>query len=202
MHGRRRSGTEAVLGQEPGDGGLAERGLEPSHGSAASRAGVEVGTKDVSEQPRPPFARRGAGVVLVGVVATERGKRELVAGRGRRSALGRIARSSRSRSHNERFCQLTEMLSERLASHAPSRGQELRKPTAIGAQHHDPLSSSFAPRSRLLFLPPRERLVFWLRFPLAPPKITLCPGSCGPLQATPGSQLDVLLGCKTEPRVQ
>jgi len=35
-----------------------------------------------------------------------------------------------------------------------------------------------------------------------PTKITLCPGSCGPLQATPGSQLDVLLGCKTEPRVQ
>jgi hypothetical protein len=34
-----------------------------------------------------------------------------------------------------------------------------------------------------------------------PTKITLCPGSCGPLQATPGSRLDVLLGCKTEPRV-
>jgi hypothetical protein len=35
-----------------------------------------------------------------------------------------------------------------------------------------------------------------------PTKITLCPGSCGPVQTTPGSQLDVLLGCKTEPRVQ
>ena len=35
-----------------------------------------------------------------------------------------------------------------------------------------------------------------------PTKITLCPGSCDPLQNTMGSQLDVLLGCKTEPRVQ
>jgi hypothetical protein len=34
----------------------------------------------------------------------------------------------------------------------------------------------------------------------APTKITLCPGACNPLQTTPGSQLDVLLGCKTEPR--
>jgi len=81
-----------VLGQEPGDGGLAERGLDPAHRSAASRARVEVGTKNVSEQPRPPFARWGAGVVFVGVVAAERGKRELVAWCGGRSALGRIAR--------------------------------------------------------------------------------------------------------------
>jgi hypothetical protein len=35
----------------------------------------------------------------------------------------------------------------------------------------------------------------------APTKITLCPTSCDALQATPGGQLDVLLGCKTEPRV-
>jgi hypothetical protein len=35
----------------------------------------------------------------------------------------------------------------------------------------------------------------------APTKITLCPQSCDALQATPGGQLDVLLGCKTEPRV-
>ena len=31
-----------------------------------------------------------------------------------------------------------------------------------------------------------------------PTKITLCPGSCGPLQGTAGSQLDVLLGCMVE----
>jgi len=33
-----------------------------------------------------------------------------------------------------------------------------------------------------------------------PTKITLCPGSCDALQTMPGSQLDVLLGCKTTPR--
>ncbi len=75
MHGRRRSGTDAVFGQEPGDGGLAKRGLDPAHRSPASRARVEVGTKNVGEQPRPALARRGAGVVFVGVgvVAAERG---------------------------------------------------------------------------------------------------------------------------------
>jgi hypothetical protein len=94
VHGRRRSGTEPVFGQEPGDGGWAERDLDPTHRSAASRARVEVGTKHMREQPRPTVARWGAGVVFVGVgvVAAERGKRELVARRGGGSALGGIAR--------------------------------------------------------------------------------------------------------------
>src|SRR5258706_11610112 len=83
--------------------GRAKRGLDPAHRSTASRARVEVGTKNVSEQPPPALARRGAGVVLVFVVATERGKRELVARRrtvgtrrDRLAGLGRLHREERS----------------------------------------------------------------------------------------------------------
>jgi hypothetical protein len=35
--------------------------------------------------------------------------------------------------------------------------------------------------------------------PTAPTKIILCPNSCGPLQTNDGSELNVLLGCKTKP---
>jgi integron integrase len=38
VHGRRRSGTQTVFGQEPCDGGWAKGGLEPTHRSTASRA--------------------------------------------------------------------------------------------------------------------------------------------------------------------
>jgi hypothetical protein len=36
----------------------------------------------------------------------------------------------------------------------------------------------------------------------APTTITLCPASCDPLKQTPNSQLQVLLGCKTESRIR
>src|SRR5262249_38416045 len=89
----RRSSTEAMFSQEPGDGGFCERGLDPTHRSATSRAGVEVGTEDVSEKPRPPIAcRRSVVVALVGIVGTDQGKRELVTRRWGRSALCGIAR--------------------------------------------------------------------------------------------------------------
>jgi len=38
--------------------------------------------------------------------------------------------------------------------------------------------------------------------PAHPTRITLCPASCDPLLATPGSRLDVLIGCKTIPIVR
>jgi hypothetical protein len=35
--------------------------------------------------------------------------------------------------------------------------------------------------------------------PAAPTKITLCANSCGPLQVTDGSEVNILLGCATVP---
>jgi len=73
-----------VRGQKAGDLGWPERGVEPTHRSAAARAGIEVGAKDVSEEPRPAFARRGVGVIFANVVAAvDRGEHELVARRRR-----------------------------------------------------------------------------------------------------------------------
>ncbi len=37
--------------------------------------------------------------------------------------------------------------------------------------------------------------------PAKPTLITLCPATCDPLLKTPGSRLDVLIGCKTDVRV-
>jgi hypothetical protein len=51
-----RSGTHAVLGQEPGDRGLSERSLEPAHRPAATGARVEIGAKNVTEKPGPTVA--------------------------------------------------------------------------------------------------------------------------------------------------
>jgi len=37
--------------------------------------------------------------------------------------------------------------------------------------------------------------------PMAPTRITLCPATCGPLTMTPGSSMNVLIGCKTIPPI-
>ena len=82
----RRLGTQAVFGEQSGRGILGEGHLEPSHRSTASGAGIEVGPKDVSEQPSPSLACRGAVVVA----GDARGKLELIALSRRRVMLGRV----------------------------------------------------------------------------------------------------------------
>jgi predicted RNA polymerase sigma factor len=131
-----------VFGQEPGDGGLAKRGLDPAHRSTASRASVEVGTEDVSEQPRPALARRGAVVVVVFLIAAERSKRELVARRGGRSALGGMpgpyllqagiaACHARARTPEDTDWRRIVAIYEQLAATEPSPIVELNRAVAI-----------------------------------------------------------------------
>jgi hypothetical protein len=91
--GNRRSGAEAVVGQEPGDGGLGERRVAPAHRPTAARAGVEVGAKDVGQEPRPTVACCRSSVVRVGAGAfVERRKAELIAARRWRCSLSRVGK--------------------------------------------------------------------------------------------------------------
>src|SRR5690606_2280381 len=97
--GSRRAVVEAMLGEQAGDvlGGGGH--FDPSHGSAASDAALDVFCKDMLEQPSP-----AAGSGLVVAVVEREHQLELVAPSRGRLVIGRASRTARRRG---RGCRLS-----------------------------------------------------------------------------------------------
>ena len=84
-----------MLMEQARDVYLARGYFRPSHGSGATRAGLDVGGKNAGEQPRPSLARRRFVVALAKLVEQV----ELIAGSGRGLGRGWVRWSTR---HDER----------------------------------------------------------------------------------------------------
>jgi hypothetical protein len=84
-----------VLGHEARDRVRGGRGFDPAHRAAAATTRIDVGGKDVFEQPAPPRAWRASLGVVVGLVValvlgTEQRQRERIGLAWWRAALGQI----------------------------------------------------------------------------------------------------------------